>query len=328
MSKRSPIRIAINGYGNLGRAVEKAVHNSPDMELVAIFTRRDPATLATQHAPAVAIDEAKNYVDLVDVCVLCGGSATDLGTQTPDFTKLFHTVDSFDTHAKIPAHFAAVDAVARENSHVAVISSGWDPGLFSLNRLIGESILPRGETYTFWGRGVSQGHSDAIRRIDGVVGAVQYTVPVEEAKQRVLAGEAPELSTREKHRRECFVVVEENADQESIRDQIVNMENYFSDYDTTVTFISAEELSNNHAGMPHGGSVIRTGQTSEGVTQVYSFDLALDSNPEFTGAVLTATARAVSRMVAAGQTGAYTVFDIPPAYYSPVSAEELRAQLL
>lgn len=328
MSKESPIRIAINGYGNLGRAVEQAVHNSPDMELVAIFTRRDPATLATQHAPAVAIDEAEQYVDLVDVCVLCGGSATDLGTQTPDFTKLFNTVDSFDTHAKIPAHFATVDTVARESQHVAVISSGWDPGLFSINRLIGESILPNGETYTFWGRGVSQGHSDAIRRIDGVVGAVQYTVPVEEAKQRVLAGETPELSTREKHRRECFVVTEPDADQDSIRDQIVNMENYFSDYDTTVTFISADELSREHSGMPHGGSVIRTGQTSEGVTQVYSFDLALDSNPEFTGAVLTATARAVSRMVAGGQTGAYTVFDIPPAYYSPVSGDELRAQLL
>lgn len=328
MSKDSPIRIAINGYGNLGRAVEQAVHNSPDMELVAIFTRRDPATLATQHAPAVAIDEAEKYVDLVDVCVLCGGSATDLGTQTPDFTALFNTVDSFDTHAKIPAHFAAVDKVARETEHVAVISSGWDPGLFSINRLIGESILPHGETYTFWGRGVSQGHSDAIRRINGVVGAVQYTVPVEEAKQLVLAGETPDLSTREKHRRDCFVVTEQDADQDSIRDQIVNMENYFSDYDTTVTFISAEELSNEHSGMPHGGSVIRTGRTSEGVTQVYSFDLALDSNPEFTGAVLTATARAVSRMVAAGQTGAYTVFDIPPAYYSPVSEDELRAQLL
>lgn len=324
----TPTRIAINGYGNLGRAVELAVHNSPDMELVAIFTRRDPATLDTQFAPAVSIDEAEKYVDLVDVCILCGGSATDLDEQTPEFTRLFNTVDSFDTHAKIPSHFATVDTVARENKHVSVISSGWDPGLFSLNRLMGESVLPAGKTYTFWGRGVSQGHSDAIRRIDGVVGAVQYTVPVEEAKNRVLAGETPELSTREKHRRECFVVAEDDADHDRIRKEIVTMENYFSDYDTTVTFISADELSNEHAGMPHGGSVIRTGETSEGVTQVYSFDLVLDSNPEFTGAMITATARAVARMAANGQTGAYTVFDIPPAYYSPKSGEELRAELL
>lgn len=324
----SPIRVAINGYGNLGRAVEAAVHAAPDMELVAIFTRREPADLSTRFAPAVSVDEAANYADQVDVCVLCGGSATDLEEQGPQFAQWFNTVDSFDTHAKIPQYFAAVDSVCHANDHLSVISTGWDPGLFSLNRLIAESVLPQGQTHTFWGRGVSQGHSDAIRRIEGVVGAIQYTVPVEEAKDRVRSGDGTDLTTRDKHRRECYVVAAEDADQERIREQIVTMPNYFDEYDTTVTFITAEELQRDHAGMPHGGEVIRTGETSDGVNQVIGFNLTLDSNPEFTGAMVTATARAAARMAEVGVRGALTVFDIPPALYSPLSGEELRERLL
>lgn len=324
----APIRVAINGYGNLGRGVEYAVHHSPDMELVAIFTRRDPSTLTTRYAPAVSVDDVAEYVGKVDVCILCGGSATDLQEQGPQFAEYFNVVDSFDTHAEIPAYFEAIDAVAREHGHVALISTGWDPGLFSINRVIAEAVLPEGQTHTFWGPGVSQGHSDAIRRIDGVVGGVQYTLPVEETKAAIAAGDTREFTTREKHRRECFVVAAEGADQERIRHEIVTMPNYFSDYDTTVHFISADELAEKHSGMPHGGDVIRSGRTSDTVQATYSFTLALGSNPEFTGAMVTATARAVARLYAAGYRGAATVLDVPPAYYSPKSPAELRAHSL
>lgn len=322
------VRVAINGYGNLGKAVEEAVEQAEDLELVAVFTRRDPQSLQTKYTKAVSIEQAAEYVDQVDICILCGGSATDLETQTPDFAKLFNVVDSFDTHAKIPAHFETVDQVANQNQHVAVISSGWDPGVFSINRVLAESFLPNGSTYTFWGKGVSQGHSDAIRRIPGVANAIQYTVPIQSAKDQILAGEQPELSTREKHLRQCFVVAEPGADQEEIRQQIVNMPNYFSDYDTTVEFISAEELAANHSGMPHGGDVIRSGQTSPQVNQTYAFHLALDSNPGFTGSVLAATARAAYRLHQEGVRGALTVLDIPPALYHPQSGAELRKEML
>ncbi len=323
-----PIRVAIAGYGNLGRAVERAVHDAPDMELVAIFSRRDPSTVDAQFAPVVAIEEAARFVDRVDVCALCGGSATDLDEQGPFFASLFSTVDSFDTHAKIPTYFARMDEVARESSHLSVISTGWDPGLFSINRVIAEAILPDGRTETFWGRGVSQGHSDAVRRIPGVTGAVQYTVPIDAARDAVLAGDHTPLSTRDKHRRECVVAVEDGADRDDITRQIQTMPHYFSDYDTTVEFVDAEVLRRDHAGMPHGGDVIRSGETSEGVVQRYRFSLDLDSNPGFTGATVTATVRAAARLAREGRTGAVTVLDIPPAYYSPRSAEELRADLL
>lgn len=322
------IRVAINGYGNLGRAVELAVHNAPDMELVAIFTRRDPETLGAKYAPAVSIDEAESYVDKVDVCVLCGGSATDLDTQGPQFVKMFNTVDSFDNHGRIPQYFAKIDEAAAGADHVGVISSGWDPGLFSINRLIGQAILPNGFTETFWGPGVSQGHSQAVRRIEGVANAVQYTVPVEETKERIRNGEKLELTARDKHRRVCYVVPEEGADLDQIREKIVTMPNYFEPYDTEVNFITEEEMQREHAGMPHGGDVIRVGETSPGVTQAISFNLMLESNPEFTGAMVAATARAVTRLYAAGVRGAATVFDIPPAYYSPKSGDELRGELL
>lgn len=322
------IRVAINGYGNLGRAVELAVENSDDMELVAIFTRRDPESLDTQFAPAVSIDEAPDYVDKVDVCVLCGGSATDLVEQGPEFVKMFNTVDSYDNHSKIPEYFASIDRAAKSADRVGVISAGWDPGLFSLNRLIGEAVLPNGSTTTFWGPGVSQGHSQAVRNIEGVVDAVQYTVPIEETKERIRSGEKMELTTRDKHRRECFVVAEDGADLDRIREEIVTMPGYFADYDTTVEFISQEELDHDHGGIPHGGDVIRVGETSPGNTQAYSFNLALDSNPEFTGAVATAAARAAYRMYLSGFRGAASVFDIPPAYYSPKTGAQLRKELL
>lgn len=327
-STSSTIRVAINGYGNLGRAVEEAVRQAPDMELVAIFTRRDPQTLTTKYAPAVSIDDAEQYVDKVDVCILCGGSATDLATQTPQFAKMFNVVDSFDTHAKISEHFAAVDKVARETDHAAIISSGWDPGLFSINRVYAESILPNGATYTFWGKGVSQGHSDAVRRIEGVANAIQYTVPIDEAKNRIFAGEQPQLTTREKHERVCYVVAQDGADKDAIREAIVTMPNYFDEYNTTVNFISAEEFERDHTGMPHGGDVIRSGQTSEGVNQTYAFHLTLDSNPGFTGAVLAATTRALYRLVSEGKRGALTVLDIAPAYYHVKSGDDLRGEIL
>lgn len=324
----TPIRVAINGYGNLGRGVEKAVLAAPDMDVVVIFTRRDPDSLETICGKTASLHDMAKYVDEVDVCINCGGSATDLIDQSPEAVRYFHVVDSFDTHAKIPQHFATMDEAATQADHLAVIASGWDPGLFSLNRVIAEGVLGTGSTYTFWGRGVSQGHSDALRRIPGVMDAKQYTVPVQEVVDRIHAGEQPELTTREKHLRECYVVAEEGADLDAIENAIVTMENYFADYDTTVTFISAEELQRDHAALPHGGQVIRTGETSPGTTQVMSFTLNLDSNPEFTGAMLTATARAVSRLAQQGERGARTVLDIAPGLYAPQSANELREHFL
>ncbi len=325
------IRIGILGYGNLGRGVELACRANDDMELVAVFTRRDPASVVTlTGAKSHHVDELPDFVDKIDVLVLGGGSATDLPEQTPAYAKLFNVVDSFDTHARIPEHFANVDAAAREAGKVAVISVGWDPGMFSVARVYANAILPQGADYTFWGRGVSQGHSDAIRRIPGVVDARQYTVPVPEALEAVRAGENPSLTTRQKHTRECFVAIEEGADAAAIERAIVEMPNYFADYDTTVTFVSAEELARDHAGLPHGGSVIRTGATGlEGQNKhVIEFKLDLDSNPEFTGSVLAACARAAYRMAQAGQTGCKTIFDIAPAMLSPLSPEELRAHML
>lgn len=326
------IRIAILGYGNLGRGVELAIRQNPDMELVAFFTRRDPAALKTltPEVPVYNVDKVPEMKDDIDVVILCGGSATDLPAQSPEYAKYFNIVDSFDTHARIPEHFAAVDKSAAESGKTALISAGWDPGLFSLQRLLGNCVLPDGHDYTFWGKGVSQGHSDAIRRVGGVVGGKQYTVPVVEALERVRSGENPELTTREKHTRECFVVAAPDADRERIENEIKNMPNYFSDYDTTVNFISAEELEREHSGMPHGGFVIRSGVTgANGETkQMIEYSLKLESNPEFTSSVLVCCARAVYKLNAAGCTGAKTIFDVPPAYYSPKSGEELRKHLL
>ena len=324
------IRIGILGYGNLGKGVELAVQKNDDMELVALFTRRDPATITTiTGVPVYAAADMAQYTDAIDVLVLCGGSATDLPKQTSEAAKLFNVVDSFDTHANIPTHYAAVDAAAKESGKIGIISVGWDPGMFSVARLYSNCILPDGSDYTFWGRGVSQGHSDAIRRIPGVADARQYTVPVEAAMNAVRNGENPELTTREKHTRECFVVAEEGADLAAIEKQIVEMPNYFADYDTTVTFISQEELNRDHKGIPHGGSVIRTGVTGDGSNKhVIEYSLKLDSNPEFTGSVLAACARAAYRMNQEGQSGCKTIFDIAPAYLSAQSGEELRAHML
>ncbi len=324
----SKIRIALNGYGNLGRAAERAVLASKDLELVAIFTRRDPSTLSTASGRAVSIEEMPAWKDRVDVCLNCGGSATDLEIQTPQAVRYFNVVDTFDTHARIPEHFAAVDAAAREAGHLALISTGWDPGIFSLMRVCGEAVLPEGSSYTFWGPGLSQGHSDALRRIPGVAAAVQYTKPVVENEERVRAGERLELTTREKHTRECWIVLEEGANEAEIRQKIISMPNYFADYDTTVNVISREEFERDHTGMPHGGTVVRIGETSPGVTQVFSFKLALDSNPEFTGSVVVASARAVARMAAEGTRGAMTLLDVPLGKLSAESPEELRAHLL
>ncbi len=325
------IRIGILGYGNLGRGVELACRANDDMELVAVFTRRDPATLATLTGVASHhVNDLEAFADKIDVLILGGGSATDLPEQTPAFAKLFNVVDSFDTHARIPEHFAKVDAAAQEAGKVAVISVGWDPGMFSVARVYAGAILPQGADYTFWGRGVSQGHSDAIRRIPGVIDARQYTVPVPAALDAVRSGANPVLTTREKHTRECFVAIEEGADAAAIEKAIVEMPNYFADYDTTVTFVSAEELARDHAGLPHGGSVIRTGVTGlEGAHKhVVEFKLDLESNPEFTGSVLVACARAAHRLAESGQAGCKTIFDIPPALLSPLSPEELRAHML
>lgn len=325
------MRIAIAGYGNLGRGVEAAVSKAPDMELVGVFTRRDPQSVkVATDTPVYAWGDLSAHVDDIDVVVICGGSATDLPQQTPELAKLFCVVDSFDTHANIPQHYANVDAAAREAGTIGVISSGWDPGLFSLARVYANAALPEGADYTFWGRGVSQGHSDAIRRIPGVQDARQYTVPVAEALKAVRAGLNPELTTREKHTRECFVVAEEGADLAAIEQAIVTMPNYFADYDTTVTFISQEELDANHAGLPHGGSVIRSGCTGLNgeFADTIEFSLKLDSNPYFTGSVLASVARAAYRMHQDGQVGARTMLDIPPALLSPLSGEELRAHLL
>ncbi len=326
------IKIGILGYGNLGKGVECAVKHNPDMELAAVFTRRDKASLKvlTPGVKVCSVQEAESMKDEIDVMILCGGSATDLPVQTPELAKNFHVVDSFDTHARIPEHFEAVDAAAKESGHVGIISVGWDPGMFSLNRLYGSAVLPEGKDYTFWGRGVSQGHSDAIRRVEGVKDARQYTVPVEAALQAVRNGENPELTTRQKHTRECFVVAEEGADLMRIEEEIVTMPNYFADYDTTVHFISEEELMRDHKGIPHGGFVIRTGKTGweNEHSHVIEYSLKLDSNPEFTASVIAAYARAAYRLGKEGVTGCKTVFDIAPAYLSSMSGEELRKHLL
>lgn len=326
------IRIGIFGYGNLGRGVECALRQNADMELKAVFTRRNPETvkILTQGVPVYHADRVAEMKDEIDVMILCGGSATDLPVQTPALAKLFNVVDSFDTHANIPVHFANVNEQAAATEHTAIISVGWDPGLFSLNRLYGGAILPDGKDYTFWGKGVSQGHSDAIRRVEGVAGGKQYTVPVQEALDAVRRGENPELTTREKHTRECFVVAKEGADKARIESEIKNMPNYFADYDTTVNFISEEELQRDHSGIPHGGFVIRSGRTGKDLenNHIIEYSLKLDSNPEFTSSVLVAYARAAYRMYNKGDFGCKTVLDIPPAYLSPKSGEELRSTLL
>ncbi|MDT2570417.1 diaminopimelate dehydrogenase [Enterococcus raffinosus] len=322
------IKIAIVGYGNLGRGVERALKQSADMELVGVFSRRNPATVQTDGAPAFAMEELIAQKGKIDVCILCGGSATDLPVQTPEITKNFNTIDSFDTHAKIPEHYANVDQAAKENQTVSIISTGWDPGLFSLNRLYAESILPQGDTYTFWGKGVSQGHSDALRRIEGVTDAIQYTIPKSEVIEKLKAGEQLELTTRDKHLRECFVVLEETADEKAIKEEIVTMPNYFDEYDTIVHFITAEELKQDHQAMPHGGTVLRTGTTHEDTKQVIEYNLQLESNPEFTASVLVAYARACARLAEEKQFGAFTVLDIAPKYLSPVDDATLRKELL
>ena len=326
------MRIGIMGYGNLGKGIECAIKQNPDMELVAVFSRRDPSTvkILTEGVNVYHVDDAVKMKDEIDVLILCGGSATDLPVQTPEYAKYFNVVDSFDTHAKIPQHFANVDAAAKENGNIAVISCGWDPGMFSLNRLYANCILPSGNDYTFWGKGVSQGHSDAIRRIEGVANAKQYTIPVDAALEKVRNGENPELTTREKHIRECFVVAKEGADTARIEKEIKEMPNYFADYDTIVHFISEEELARDHSGIPHGGFVIRSGKTgwNEENSHIIEYSLKLDSNPEFTASVIVACARAAFRMKQEGMTGCKSIFDIAPAYMSPLSGEELRAHML
>ena len=324
------IRVGISGYGNLGRGVEAALTLCPDMKLTAVFTRRNPQLLsiATPGVPVVAETEAAGYANQIDVMILCGGSATDLPVQGPAYAKLFNTIDSFDTHARIPEYFSAMDHALKESGHFGIISVGWDPGLFSLNRMMAGAILPDGQDYTFWGRGVSQGHSDAIRRIPGVLDAKQYTVPIEAAVEAVRAGQNPDLSVREKHLRECWVVAEEGADLAEIERQIVTMPNYFDEYDTTVHFISLEELRRDHSGMPHGGFVIRSGKTAQGESCTVEYSLKLGSNPQFTASVLVAYARAAARLAAAGETGAHSVFDIAPALLSPKTPEELRRTML
>jgi len=326
----SPIRIAIAGHGNLGRGVEAALTRNADMQLVGIYTRRPPAQLQPLAAgtPVHGMDALAGHADRIDVLILCGGSKEDLPQQGPALAARFNTVDSFDTHAQIPAYFAAVDAAAAPNRKTALISAGWDPGMFSINRVMGEALLPEGVTYTFWGKGLSQGHSDAIRRVPGVAGGVQYTVPVPAAVEQVRSGTRPTLTTRQKHTRECFVVLAEGADADAVRRAIVSMPYYFDEYDTTVTFISADELRRDHGAMPHGGFVIRSGSTSAGSGQVIEYGLKLDSNPEFTSSVLVAYARAVHRLHQQGRFGALTVFDVAPGLLSPKSAAELRAGLL
>ncbi len=326
------IRVGIYGYGNLGRGVENALKQNPDMELTAVFTRRPPETLkiSTEGVPVLAAANVLDHVDKIDVMVICGGSATDLPEQTPYLAKYFSVIDSFDTHAKIPEHYARVDEAAREGGNTAMISVGWDPGMFSLNRLYGEAVLPEGKDYTFWGRGVSQGHSDAIRRIDGVADAKQYTIPIESALEAVRKGEEPRLTARQKHLRECFVVAKEGADKDRIEREIKEMPNYFADYDTIVHFIDAEELARDHGGIPHGGFVIRSGRTGSELENrhVIEYSLKLDSNPEFTASVIVAYARATFRMKEEGMIGCKTVFDVPPAYLSPKSYKDIISALL
>lgn len=325
-------RIGILGYGNLGRGVECAVKEATDMELVAVFTRRDPkdVTILTENVPVCNVKDVEDWKEKIDVMILCGGSATDLPVQTPQFASMFNVIDSFDTHARIPEHFDSVDAAAKESGHIGIISVGWDPGMFSLNRLYANAILTNGKDYTFWGKGVSQGHSDAVRRIKGVKDAKQYTIPVEAALEAVRNGENPDLTTRQKHTRECFVVAEEGADLAQIENDIKTMPNYFSDYDTTVHFISEEELKRDHSGIPHGGFVIRSGKTgwNDENNHVIEYSLKLDSNPEFTSSVLVAYARAAYRMNKEGQSGAKTVFDVAPAYLCAADGAELRKHLL
>lgn len=326
------IRVGIMGYGNLGRGIECAIKQNPDMELAAVFTRRNPDSvkILTEGVTVYPADEAKSMADKIDVLILCGGSATDLPVQTPEYAKYFNVVDSFDTHARIPEHFANVDKAAKESGKIAVISAGWDPGMFSLNRVYANAILPDGKDYTFWGRGVSQGHSDAIRRIAGVKDARQYTVPVPAALEAVRSGETPELTTRQKHTRECYVVAEDGADKAKIEEEIVTMPNYFADYDTTVHFITDEEMKRDHSALPHGGLVIRSGKTGWSLenSHLIEYSLKLDSNPEFTASVITACARAAFRMKQEGMSGCKTILDIPPAYLSSMSGEELRKNLL
>ena len=326
------IRIGILGYGNLGRGVECAIKQNADMELAAVFTRRDPATvqILTEDVPVCRIADVQEWKDKIDVMILCGGSATDLPKQTPVYAEMFNVIDSFDTHARIPEHFEDVDAAAKKGGNVGIISVGWDPGMFSLNRLYANVILPEGKDYTFWGKGVSQGHSDAIRRVEGVKDGKQYTIPVEAALEAVRNGENPELTTRQKHTRECFVVLEEGADAAKVEEEIKTMPNYFSDYDTTVHFISEEELKANHSGIPHGGFVLRSGKTGWGGENKHliEYSLKLDSNPEFTASVIVAYARAAYKLAQEGQSGCKTVFDIAPAYLSAKSGAELRKHLL
>ena len=326
------IKIGILGYGNLGRGVECAVKQNPDMELAAVFTRRNPENvhILTEGAAVCNIADAAEWKDKIDVMILCGGSATDLPEQTPKFAELFNVVDSFDTHARIPEHFANVDKAAKKGGKVGIISVGWDPGMFSLNRMYASAVLPEGKDYTFWGKGVSQGHSDAIRRIAGVKDAKQYTIPVEAALEAVRSGADPELTTRQKHTRECFVVLEEGADADKIEEEIKNMPNYFADYDTTVHFISEEELKHDHSGIPHGGFVLRSGKTgwNKENTHLIEYSLKLDSNPEFTSSVIVAYARAAYRLASEGQSGCKTVFDIAPVYLSAKDGAELRATML
>jgi len=326
------IRVGIYGYGNLGRGIECAIKQNPDMELVAVFTRREPSTvkILTEGVSVYKTEEALNMTDKIDVMILCGGSAKDLPEQTPYLAKYFNVVDSFDTHAKIPEHFANVDKSAKEGNKVGIISCGWDPGMFSLNRLYASCILPEGKDYTFWGKGVSQGHSDAIRRVEGVKNGKQYTIPVQNALDMVRSGKNPELTTREKHTRECFVVAEDGADLDRIEKEIKEMPNYFADYDTTVHFITEEELIRDHSGIPHGGFVIRSGKTgwNKENNHIIEYSLKLDSNPEFTASVIVAYARACARLSSEGQAGAKTVFDIAPSYLSILSGEEIRKNML
>ena len=326
------MKIGILGYGNLGRGVECAIKQNPDMELAAVFTRRAPETVSilTEGAAVCSVNDVEQWKDKIDVMILCGGSATDLPEQTPKYAEMFNVVDSFDTHARIPEHFANVDAAAKKNGHVGIISVGWDPGMFSLNRMYANAILPEGRDYTFWGKGVSQGHSDAIRRVEGVKDGKQYTIPVEAALEAVRNGENPELTTRQKHTRECFVVLEDGADPVKVEETIKNMPNYFADYDTTVHFISEEELKRDHSGIPHGGFVLRSGKTGwDGEnSHLIEYSLKLDSNPEFTSSVIVAYARAAYRLAAEGQSGCKTVFDIAPAYLSAKDGAELRKSLL
>ena len=324
------IRIGIVGYGNIGKGVELAIARNEDMELKAVFTRRDPASVktVTEGVKVVHMDDMLSMKEEIDVMMLCGGSATDLPVMGPEIAANFNTIDSFDTHAKIPEYFEKMDAAAQSGKNVSIISVGWDPGMFSLNRIYAEAILVQGSTYTFWGKGVSQGHSDAIRRVPGVKNAIQYTVPIEEAVERVRSGSEPELTTRDKHLRECYVVAEEGADLARIENEIKTMPNYFADYDTTVTFITQEELNRDHAGIPHGGFVIRTGKTGADTKQMIEYKLTLGSNPEFTSSVIVAYARAAYKMAQEGMSGAKTVFDVAPAYLSPKTPEELRKELL